>query len=49
MDAQNSGGNRVINSLSEINNLIAKIRDESAGLRTSGETIVKDIHDLRAI
>jgi iron only hydrogenase large subunit-like protein len=48
MDAQNSGGNRVINSLNEINNLIIKIRDESAGLRSSGETIVGDIHSLRA-
>jgi iron only hydrogenase large subunit-like protein len=49
MDAQNSGGNQVINSLKEINNLIIRIRDESAGLRTSGETIVRDIHSLKAI
>jgi iron only hydrogenase large subunit-like protein len=49
MDAQSSGGNRVISSLNEINNLIVKIRDESAGLRTSGETIVRDIHSLKAI
>jgi predicted nucleic acid-binding Zn-ribbon protein len=49
MDAQSSGGSRVINSLSEINNLIVKIRDESAGLRTSGETIVRDVHSLKAI
>jgi methyl-accepting chemotaxis protein len=49
MDAQSGGGNRVINSLNEINNLIGKIRDESAGLRTSGESIVKDIHSLKAI
>jgi methyl-accepting chemotaxis protein len=49
MDAQSSGGNRVISSLSEINNLIVKIRDESAGLRTSGETIVRDVHSLKAI
>jgi methyl-accepting chemotaxis protein len=49
MDAQSGGGNRVISSLNEINNLIVKIRDESAGLRSSGETIVKDIHSLKAI
>jgi methyl-accepting chemotaxis protein len=49
MDAQSSGGNRVISSLGEINNLIVKIRDESANLRASGEIIVKDIHPLRAI
>jgi iron only hydrogenase large subunit-like protein len=48
MDAQSGGGNRVITSLNEINNLIVKIRDESAGLRSSGETIVRDIHSLRA-
>jgi hypothetical protein len=49
MDAQSSGGSRVISSLNEINNLIVKIRDESAGLRTSGETIVRDVHSLKAI
>jgi uncharacterized coiled-coil DUF342 family protein len=49
MDAQNSGGNRVINSLGEINNLIVKIRDESTNLRSSGESIVKDIYSLKAI
>jgi hypothetical protein len=48
MDAQSGGGNRVITSLNEINNLIIKIRDESAGLRSSGETIVRDIHSLTA-
>jgi iron only hydrogenase large subunit-like protein len=49
MDAQSGGGNRVISSLNEINNLIVKIRDESAGLRSSGESIVSDIHSLKAI
>jgi methyl-accepting chemotaxis protein len=49
MDAQSGGGNRVISSLNEINGLIVKIRDESAGLRSSGESIVKDIHSLKAI
>jgi hypothetical protein len=49
MDAQSGGGNRVINSLNEINNLIVKIRDESAGLRSSGEAIVRDIQSLKAI
>jgi hypothetical protein len=49
MDAQSGGGSRVVSSLNEINNLIVKIRDESAGLRSSGETIVKDINSLKAI
>jgi hypothetical protein len=49
MDAQSGGGNQVISSLNEINNLIVKIRDESTGLRTSGETIVRDVHSLKAI
>jgi methyl-accepting chemotaxis protein len=49
MDTQNSGGNRVMGSLGEINNLIVKIRDESAKLRSSGESIVREIHSLKAI
>jgi iron only hydrogenase large subunit-like protein/ABC-type transporter Mla subunit MlaD len=49
MDAQSGGGNRVISSLNEINNLIVKIRDESANLKSSGESIIKDIHSLKAI
>jgi hypothetical protein len=49
MNAQNSGGSHVTNSLNEINNLIIKIRDESANLRSSGESIVQDIHALKAI
>jgi iron only hydrogenase large subunit-like protein len=49
MDAQSGGGSRVISSLNEINNLIVKIRDESASLRVSGETIVKDVYSLKAI
>jgi iron only hydrogenase large subunit-like protein/ArsR family metal-binding transcriptional regulator len=49
MDVQSGGGNQVISSLNEINNLIVKIRDESANLRTSGESIVRDIHSLKAI
>jgi hypothetical protein len=49
MDTQSGGGNRVISSLNEINNLIIKIRDESASLRASGESIVRDIHSLKAI
>jgi iron only hydrogenase large subunit-like protein len=49
MDAQNGGGNQVISSLGEINNLIVKIRDESAKLKSSGESIVKAIHALKAI
>jgi hypothetical protein len=49
MDAQSGGGNRVISSLNEINNLIVKIRDESANLKSSGERIIRDIHSLKTI
>jgi ArsR family metal-binding transcriptional regulator len=49
MDAQSGGGNQVIGSLGEINNLITKIRDESANLKASGESIVRDIRSLKAI
>jgi iron only hydrogenase large subunit-like protein len=49
MEAQSGGGNRLISSLNEINNLIVKIRDESEGLKSSGESIIKDIYALKAI
>jgi methyl-accepting chemotaxis protein len=49
MDVQSGGGNRVISSLGEINNLIVRLRDESASLRSLGENIVKDISSLRAM
>jgi hypothetical protein len=48
MNAQNSGGSQVIGSLNEVNNLIVKIRDESAALLSSGEAIVRDIQSLKA-
>jgi ABC-type transporter Mla subunit MlaD len=49
MDAQSSGGNRVIGSLGEINSLIIKIRDESSELLSSGEAIIQDIQSLKTI
>ncbi|MDR1353024.1 MAG: methyl-accepting chemotaxis protein [Treponema sp.] len=49
MDSQNSGGTQVLNSLSEINALIAKIRDASAGLLVSGEEVVRNISSLKAM
>jgi ABC-type transporter Mla subunit MlaD len=49
MDAQSGGGNQVISSLGEINKVIVKIRDGSADLRSLGESIVRDIHSLKAI
>jgi methyl-accepting chemotaxis protein len=47
MDSQNSGGTQVLDSLSEINALIAKIRDASAGLLVSGEEVVRNISSLK--
>jgi hypothetical protein len=37
----------VISSLSEINKLISKIRDDSSALRESGEAIVEDVSSLK--
>jgi Mg2+ and Co2+ transporter CorA len=49
MEEQTSGGGQVINSLNEINKLIAKIQDDSSALRQSGEAIVKDISSLKTM
>jgi methyl-accepting chemotaxis protein len=49
MDVQNAGGSQVLDSLSEINSLIAKIRDSSAALLASGNTVVKDITSLKTL
>jgi iron only hydrogenase large subunit-like protein len=49
MDAQNSSGSQVLSSLNEINTLILKIKDASAGLLVSGEAVVEDISSLKAI
>jgi methyl-accepting chemotaxis protein len=47
MEVQNSGGSRVLNSLNEINALIAKIKDSSSALLESGRTVVQDISSLK--
>ncbi|MDR1410873.1 MAG: methyl-accepting chemotaxis protein [Spirochaetaceae bacterium] len=49
MNSQNSGGTQVLDSLSEINALIAKIKDASAGLLVSGEEVVRNISSLKAM
>jgi hypothetical protein len=49
MDVQNSSGSQVLGSLNEINTLILKIKDASAGLLVSGEAVVEDISSLKAI
>jgi methyl-accepting chemotaxis protein len=49
MDVQNSGGSQVLESLSEINALIAKIRDSSAALLESGQTVIQDISSLKSM
>jgi iron only hydrogenase large subunit-like protein len=49
MEEQTTGSARVMNSLQEINKLIAKIKDESSTLRESGESIINDIGALKAM
>ncbi|MDR1929786.1 MAG: methyl-accepting chemotaxis protein [Treponema sp.] len=49
MDAQNSGGSRVLESLNEINALIAKIKNASSELLVSGEAVIRDISSLKAM
>jgi iron only hydrogenase large subunit-like protein len=47
MDAQNSGGSQVLDSLNEINSLIAKIKDSSSALLQSSEAVIQDISSLK--
>jgi iron only hydrogenase large subunit-like protein len=49
MEAQTAGSAQVMNSLQEINKLIAKVKDESSTLRESGESIINDISALKAM
>jgi riboflavin biosynthesis pyrimidine reductase len=49
MDVQNAGGSQVLHSLSEINALIAKIRDSSTALLASGNTVIQDINSLKTL
>jgi hypothetical protein len=49
IDAQNEGGNRVLQSLDGMKELITRIKQESTELLSSGEAIVKDISSLKAM
>ncbi|GHV43499.1 hypothetical protein AGMMS49546_25280 [Spirochaetia bacterium] len=49
MEVQSSGGNQVIQSLSDINDLIIKVREESSTLLSSSEGIIEDIRGLKAM
>ncbi|WP_010257734.1 [Fe-Fe] hydrogenase large subunit C-terminal domain-containing protein [Treponema primitia] len=49
MEVHSSGGNQVIQSLNEINSLILKVKEESASLLSSSETIIEDIRGLKAM
>ncbi|MDR0709917.1 MAG: methyl-accepting chemotaxis protein [Spirochaetaceae bacterium] len=49
MDSQNSGGKQVLDSFNEINALIAKIKDSSAVLLTSGEDVIQNINSLKTM
>jgi iron only hydrogenase large subunit-like protein/ABC-type transporter Mla subunit MlaD len=49
MDVQNSGGSQVLDSLNEINTLIANIKNASAALLASGEAVIQDINSLKSM
>jgi methyl-accepting chemotaxis protein len=49
IDAQNEGGNQVLQSLDGMKNLITKIKDDSSGLLATGQTIIQDIASLKAM
>jgi iron only hydrogenase large subunit-like protein len=49
MDVQNAGGSHVLDSLSEINALIAKIKDSSVALLASGNAVIEDINSLKTM
>jgi methyl-accepting chemotaxis protein len=49
MDSQNSGGKQVLDSFNEINALIAKIKDSSAVLLTSGGDVIENINSLKTM
>ncbi|MDR3335408.1 MAG: methyl-accepting chemotaxis protein [Treponema sp.] len=49
MEVQSAGGTQVIQSLNEINTLIARVKDASSSLLTSGKAIIADIQSLKAM
>jgi methyl-accepting chemotaxis protein len=49
MDAQNAGGSQVLESLNEINNLIASVKEASTALLASGQTVIEDINSLKTM
>ncbi|MDR1900348.1 MAG: methyl-accepting chemotaxis protein, partial [Treponema sp.] len=49
MEAQDEGGNQVLESLNGINSLISSIREASAALLLSGQAVVEDINSLKTM
>jgi iron only hydrogenase large subunit-like protein len=49
METQNRGGQEVLNALNEVNQLILKIKDESASLLDSGKMVLEDINALKKV
>jgi hypothetical protein len=49
MEAQNSGGSHVLESLNEINRLISSIRESATVLLTSGKAVIADINSLKTL
>jgi iron only hydrogenase large subunit-like protein len=49
MDAQNEGGSQVLESLNEINSLIASVKEASTALLASGQMVIEDINSLKTM
>jgi iron only hydrogenase large subunit-like protein len=49
VETQSNGGKEVIESLNMINDLILKIKDESATLLASGRAVLENIHSLKNV
>jgi hypothetical protein len=49
IETQDSGGSQVLESLNGINGLISSIKEASAALLASGQTVIEDINSLKAL
>jgi iron only hydrogenase large subunit-like protein len=49
VETQSNGGKEVIESLNVVNNLILKIKDESAALLASGRAVLENINSLKSV
>jgi uncharacterized Fe-S cluster-containing protein len=49
VETQNEGGREVLDALNEVNQLITKIKDESAALINSGQKVLENINSLKNV